>query len=449
MDITRFDLLNPWRVGRKWSSPWVPRECTRELQSWIDEPEVLVVLGARQVGKTSIVLQLVDWLLHVRKVPPEDIFFFNLDQSGFSEFLVDQAAVLQFLKATGDRVRYLFIDEVQRLERPGLLVKGLHDLGLPLKIVLTGSSSLDIRAKTGEPLTGRKQVFRVAPFTFREFVDASGFACPDAGEPRGAWNPYLPDLKRLVEEYVTWGGYPAVVLSGETDKKLRRLDEIFSSYLDKDVAGFLGVRNLSAFRRLVVLLGAQQGGSVNVQELSSTLGISHETVNTYIDHLEQTFVLARVTPWSTNPRTELSRMPKLYFADSGLRRQALGLHSPGLSLPDAGPAVEGVVAAELAHRLTPGTRLHYWRTKAGAEVDFVTGALFPNEAWEVKSAHMVSPRLTRSMRSFLAKYHPGRACVLNMSLWTDVNVGEARVEFLPLSVFLLRRARAAEGTLSS
>ena len=257
MDIRQFELSNPWRVGRPWDVPSIRRRLLSEVIDWMDEPEALILTGARQVGKTSIIYQVISWLLESRGVLPADIYYFNLDTPGVADFVGDTGALLRFLDASGGRRAYVFIDEVQRLGRPGLLVKGLQDLRLPLKFILTGSSALDIRVKTGEALTGRKQVFHVFQLSFAEYLQARGASAVSGPLDGRDADLYLLELNHHLDNYATWGGYPAVVLSGSADKRLARLGEIYVSYLEKDIAGFLRVGNMSAFRRLVVLLGSR------------------------------------------------------------------------------------------------------------------------------------------------------------------------------------------------
>lgn len=438
MDIRQFELSNPWRVGRPWQVPSIKRRLLPEVIDWMDEPEVLVLTGARQVGKTSIVYQLVSWLLESYGVAPADVYYFNLDIPGVADLVGNPASLLRFLEAGSSRRSYVFVDEVQRLERPGLLIKGLQDMRLPLKFILTGSSSLDIRVKTGEALTGRKQVFHVSQLSFDEYLSAKSASVPQGAPDQEDAELYLPELNHHLDRYATYGGYPAVVLSGSDDKRLGRLGEIYRSYLEKDIAGFLRVGNMAGFRRLVTVIAGQQGGLVNIQELAGTLGMHRDTVERYLEHLEQTFVLHRLTPFCRNQRTELSRMPKLYFADPGLRNLAQGMLHLFPDRPDRGQIAEGIVADYLSAKPAPGTSLHFWRTKAKAEVDFVTEASGEMTALEVKAGALARPRISRGFRSFLAKYRPERAFLLNRSLWATVEHEGIIVTVLPLAVFLAR-----------
>ncbi|SPD75892.1 conserved hypothetical protein [uncultured Desulfobacterium sp.] len=453
MDITSFNLSNPWRTGRKWDIPIIERDATAELIKWLDEPEILILAGARQVGKTSILYQLIDRLLKSKLAGPEEIYYFNLDFLAISEFITDQGVFLRFIHAEKGKKTFVFIDEVQRLADPGRFIKSLQDLRLPIKFILTGSFSLDIRTKTQEPLTGRKQVFRIEPLSFSEYLKT----IPDLSS-LPVLNPenyrfYINALNGALYDYGLYGGYPALVLTPDREKKLMRLNELFSSYLEKDIAGFLKVENIPAFRNLTTLLSAQQGGLVNIQELASTLGLHRETVSNYIYYLEETFVVKKLTPFFSNPRTELSKMPKIYFTDPGLRNLAMGNFSELHSRSDAGQILEGIVASHMVQNRSESHRVHYWRTKSGAEVDFVVSAVQPVQGVEVKAGKLKSMTISRGYRSFLSKYTPSHALFLNNTVWDRVEIGERMVEAIPTAVFLLQHTKTegpqGQGTGSS
>ncbi|MCP4578202.1 MAG: ATP-binding protein [Deltaproteobacteria bacterium] len=443
MDITTFNLSNPWRIGRNWDVPHIERNVTRALLKWLDEPEILILSGARQVGKTSVLLQLIDWLIRMGKTGPEAIYFFNLDLAGISEFLEDQGRFLRFLDAERERKIFVFIDEVQRLPQPGIFLKALQDLRLPIKFILTGSSSLDIRTRTHEPLTGRKQVFHVETLSFREYVKTLPSLSSLPPLDRGNYSAYISALNEALSDYAVYGGYPAPALTSGLEKRVLRLNEIFSSYLEKDIAGFLKVENVPAFRKLVMFLSAQQGSLVNVQELASTLSVHRETVGKYIHYLEETFVIKRMTPLFSNPRTEHTKMPKIYFSDAGLRNLAMGNFSDFDTRSDKGEILEGVVAGHMFRNRLLSNRVNFWRTKSGAEMDFVLSGVKPVQAVEVKSGVLKSVTVSRGYRSFLSKYNPEKALILNSSLWSEAEIEGHRVEAVPTAVFLLGLDRAS------
>jgi len=441
MDISTFNLSNPWRTGRKWDVPGIERPVTKKIDKWLDEPEILILSGARQVGKTSILYQLIDRLLRSERAMPDHIYYFNLDLAGISEFLEDQAGFLRFLNAGEEHKIYVFIDEVQRLPDPGIFIKAIQDLRLPLKFILTGSSSLDIRTKTHEALTGRKQVFHIDPLSFSEYIKTIHELSSLPVLDRRNYSLYLGMLNDALRKYTSYGGYPALVLTEEHEKKVLRLNEIFSSYLEKDIAGFLKVDNVNAFRKLVTFLAVQQGGLVNIQELATTLGLHRDTVSKYIYYLEETYVIKRLTPFFSNPRTELSKMPKLYFADAGLRNLAIGAMSNDLTVrADTGQILEGVIVSYVLNNCDLSQRVNYWRTKSGAEVDIVISEANPLQSIEVKSGALKQVKISRGYRSFLNKYSPKKAILLNSTLWSETEIAGCTVELIPASVFMLNQS---------
>jgi len=438
MEITTFNLSNPWRTGKNWDVPGIQRDVTRKLMNWLDEPEILILSGARQVGKTSILYQLIDWLMRSGHVGPDGIYYFNLDLGGISEFLEDQGSFLRFLDAEKGRNIFVFIDEVQRLLDPGIFIKAIQDLRLPIKFILTGSSSLDIRTRTHEPLTGRKQVFHIEALSFSEYVKTVPALSSLPAFEQQNYSIYIGALNDALNDYGLYGGYPAVVLTDDQEKKILRLNEIFSSYLEKDIAGFLKVENIPAFRKLATLLSVQQGGLVNIQELASTLGLHRETITRYIYYLEETFVIKRLTPLFSNPRTELSKMPKIYFADAGLRNLAMGSFSDLRTRSDTGKIIEGIVVSRILRDRILSHRINYWRTKSGAEVDLIISGAKPVQSIEVKSGFLKGVTISRGYRSFLSKYSPKKAILLNSAIWSKRKIAGHTVEAIPTAAFLLR-----------
>jgi len=448
MDITTFNLSNPWRTGRDWDVPGIQRDVTRKLMNWLDEPEILILSGARQVGKTSILYQLIDWLMRSGHVGPDGIYYFNLDLGGISEFLGDQGSFLRFLDAEKGRNIFVFIDEVQRLPDLGIFIKAIQDLRIPIKFILTGSSSLDIRTRTQEPLTGRKQVFHIEALSFSEYVKTVPALSSLPALEQQNYSIYIGALNDALNDYGLYGGYPAVVLTDDPEKKMLRLNEIFSSYLEKDIAGFLKVENIPAFRKLATLLSVQQGGLVNIQELASTLGLHRETITRYIYYLEETFVIKRLTPFFSNPRTELSKMPKIYFADAGLRNLAMGSFSDLRTRSDTGKIIEGIVASHVLRDRILSHRINYWRTKSGAEVDLIISGAKPVQSIEVKSGFLKGVTISRGYRSYLSKYSPKKAILLNSAIWSKREIAGHTVEAIPTAVFLLREPDSDKKSLN-
>lgn len=291
---------------------------------------------------------------------------------------------------------------------------------------------MELKEKIHESLIGRKRIFELPTLTFTEFVN---FKTDYQYEDR------LPDFlsleeertKELLSEYLNFGGYPRVVLAETMDEKQRVIDEIYQSYLERDISYLLRVRKSEAFSNLVKLLAAQIGNLVNFSELSSTTGLTIKTVKDYLWYLQKTFILQKVTPYFRNLRKEITKSPIFYFYDLGLRNYALGIFGGIKESPEIGFLFQNFVFNLLRDnmRTSPAT-IHFWRTKDGAEVDFVIDLGQKQIPIEVKYRELKKPEITRSLRSFVGKYHPQKAFVVNLGLEKTLTVNKTKIHFLPL-----------------
>lgn len=407
----------------------VPREIFQPLLHHLKEEEITIILGARQVGKTTLLRELKEHLQANNIARPEEIQMLNLDLMSDLELLSSQKNFIRFLQAkrVDNRRLYIFVDEVQRLESPGTFFKGIYDLRWPVKFVLTGSSSLEIKAKVQEPLTGRKRIFTVHPFSFREFIQDP--ALSKALDQKEWDSHHLNLLLEKLYEYLVYGGYPRVAVEPRLDQKYQILQEIYSSYIEKDIAGLLKIRRSLQFSRLVSLLASQVGQLVNVAEISNTLDLKQKTIHGYLRALEQTFVCGLVRPFFRNIRKELTKMPKIYFWDNGLRNLPLEAFRSFEQREDRGNLLENFVFSYLM-RKTPN-RVRYWRTKDKSEVDFVLehpqGDIVPIE---VKAQILKRPELPRSLVNFIRRYKPRRAILVNLGLSKIIKTGQTSVHFV-------------------
>jgi len=410
----------------------INREIFPDIARNLPEEEITVITGARQTGKTTILLQLKDYLINNKKVKPSSIKMFNLDLFSDLEGIRTQPDFVRFLREelNKEKFLYVFIDEVQRLENPGKFLKGIYDLKLPLKIVVTGSSSLEMKSKIFESLTGRKRVFNIWPFSFPEYL-----SCYDTGLSKLISGKSLSAIhKRTIFEhlfdFIVYGGYPRVALTGNKEEKIILLNEIYSSYIEKDIVGFIKIKNPLTFSRLVSLLSDQIGGLINLKEVSSTLGINHRTLEHYLSALENTFVIKFVRPFFTNIRKELSKMPKIFFADTGMRNLALKYFAEFRDNRDKGELLENFVLSSLLKK--GNITVNYWRTKDKSEVDFICRDYYGNIIpVEVKASELRKPEIGKGLRSFIEKYKPDRAFLLNISLEEKIRLENTQIEFLP------------------
>src|SRR3989344_4525844 len=376
------------------------------LKAHLENTEISLVLGPRQSGKTTILEKLREDLHNLGK----PTVFLNLDIIEDRLWFSSQHALIELVeRRVGHGRAYVFIDEISRLENAGLFLKGLYDLKSGHKFVVTGAGSLEVKSNIIEPLTGRKQTFYCYPLSFTEFVAYKlGLETADFDEEYSKVTRELATQplkrQRLVDEYVNFGGYPGVVLAQTEEEKNRILREVYLSYLEKDIGLLLHVEKEQAFGNLVKILASQTGNLINRAELSATLGVSEKTVERYLYLLEKTFVIDVVRPFYRNARKELVKSPKIYFVDLGFLYMAQGV-LPTIQRRPVGNVFENACYLRIKE-LDFVRPAQFWRTKSGAEVDFVvvsprTGNLIPVE---VKMSSKGT--FGKSLISFIRAYQP-------------------------------------------
>ncbi|MEW6214917.1 MAG: ATP-binding protein, partial [Nitrospirota bacterium] len=331
---------------------YIERDIFQEVAEHLEKPEITLITGSRQVGKTVLLEQAKDYLLKIKGVSPAFILTYNLDLIQDWEILRDQALFIELLRDRSRKQKiYVFIDEAQKVPEAARFFKGIYDAKINAKLILTGSSSLEFKAKFKETLAGRKRIFQLPPFSFHEFLTAKEKYLADYLKRRRKL--IFIDQKRLLtlfKEYMTFGGYPRIVLSESKEEKRYLLHEIYSSYVEKDAVGFFEIKNKTAYNRLMKLLAAQIGQLINIGELSAHLGIDRGTVERYILALENTFIIKKISPYFKNPRQEIIKAGKIYFLDLGIRNLVLENFVPYDNKTNKGLVLENAVFIEL-HRL--------------------------------------------------------------------------------------------------
>lgn len=394
----------------------VLRSIFPSLLSHLKEKKITVLIGPRQAGKTTLVLQLKEYLIKENDIRPTEVFYFNLDVVSDRLIFQTQTDFIQFIKnriISGKKL-YIFVDEAQRISDAGVFFKGVYDLNLPIKLILTGSTSLEIKAKTIEPLTGRKKLFKLFPLSFSEFISFKDDSLSSFIDKKDKFAQER--LQKYLFTFIISGGYPKVILEEDLSKKIDYLEEIYTSYIEKDVVGFLRVRDSFVFTKLVKILAEEIGGLSNVEMISRELQIKNQTIKNYLSILEDTFIVKRATPFFHSTRTEIRKMPKMYFYDTGLRNFAKDLREFSLKSfkerKDAGVLLENFIFSEMLKSNI--SEVNFWRTKDRAEVDFIVrrkGEIIPIE---VKAARFEKESLSRSFISFLQKYTPKIGIIVNL-----------------------------------
>ncbi len=363
------------------------RLAEQPLQDILAGDKVGVILGARQVGKTTLVEQV---------LAGQGAVFLNFDVE------VDKARFLAAASlAPRDTLRVLgnpavlVIDEAQRLPETSRIIKGWHDARLPGRFLLLGSSSLNLLDQAAESLTGRNRKLVLPPLLFPETLGAQVWYSPDAASDHLRQH-FAPQLRALLMQRLAFGSYPEVVTS---DRPAQLLRELSADYLWKDVLQTGLVKTPGLIKRLLLLLAHQVGSEVSVNELATQLQMARPTVERYLDLLEQTFVIFRLPSFSTNPRKEIAKSQKVFFWDTGIRNALLNAYSTDEFRPDIGNLWESWFIAEVAkHNALLGSpaELFFWRTRAQSGVDLVVKQASGLRAFEVKwSLRRVSGRAFR------------------------------------------------------
>lgn len=331
--------------------------------------QVLILLGSRQVGKTTI----------VKKIFPAGDYF-----------LVDNEPVRKIL-ATYDIETYktlinenaqeIIIDEIHLLENPGRAIKIIYDQLENVRIIITGSSSFHIKNKTGESLAGRKIDYNIYPLTFSEYLNQKGV------EPDLNFNIfekitddkkydqkdrlYKFDMKSILDNVLIYGQYPHLIKNPNDEKYLLNFTD---SLIFKDILELNLIEDKKLAKDLLKLLSFQIGNLVNYSELSNSLKADQRTIKRYIEIFEQSFILFRLYPYSKNKRDEISKAAKIFFYDTGVRNALIGDFSGLESRTDKGALFENFIVSELIKQdsyLDKNSKFYYWRTKQGSEIDVV------------------------------------------------------------------------------
>ncbi len=404
----------------------IRRDNYNEVERSLKKKEITILIGARQVGKTTLLRKLMQDIAQKGELA----VYFNLDIENDAAYTETQNKLLSKIRLEfGDKAGYVFIDEIQQKKDAGRFLKGIYDMDLPFKFVVTGSGSLQLKEKIGEALTGRKHLLHMETVSFREFVnyktDYKYNSRLDA-----FFSVEKEKTRTYLNEYLIYGGYPKLVASPDVQTKLEVINEVFTSYLSKDISYLLGVRSIDKFIKLIKLLAIQCGGIVNLSNLASDAGISVDTLKNYLWYAEQTFIISMLRPYFTNAKKELTKSPVIYFNDQGMLNFAGGnLGKPNFN--------QGFVFQNFVYNLlkvkfqTPVNPVNHWRSKDKAEVDFVvhdSGSIIP---LEVKFSNLKNTTISRSMRSFISHYKPERAWIVNLSLESEMVLDDTTVRFLP------------------
>lgn len=404
----------------------VDRNIFPEIISDLELRKIQILIGTRQVGKTTI-LNLVEKFLIKTKT---QILKVNLENPEYFKIFQSHQKILDYLKVSGFDLHkkiYILLDEFQSLIGIDRIMKLFFDEQPNIKIIATGSSSLLVNRDIKEGLTGRCFFYHIFHFDFLEFART---------KPNKfvfnmlEMNKYLETdtIQSSLDEYLFWGGYPEIILQASVDLKNKLFKNIYSSYIQKDINIFLKKNSIPKFTEFVELLASQIGSLVNVNTFSRTLGVSNYNLENYIFTLEQTFMVKFIAPFCRNKTKEIRKMKKVYFFDLGLRNYVLKIQS----LPfNCGNLAENFAFIELFRN--HDYSIKYWRTRQGSEIDFILEYDQKIIPVEVKYQNNINTKIVpANIKAFMNYYEVEKVFILTKNQENRIVYKEKEVIFLPL-----------------
>ncbi len=350
-------------------------------KKYLENNEILLLIGARQAGKTTILKLLQEEI----KTQKGKTFFLNLEDPDYLSLLNQSPKKLfQIFPINLQTRTFVFVDEVQYLNNPTNFLKYLYDeYRGKIKLIVSGSSAFYLDKKFKDSLAGRKIILPVRTLSFRELLLFKGeerlfkllpvkFDSKNYKLEKQLTLSEKEKIQKYFNEFLIFGGYPRVVLSSSYAEKINVLQDIAYSYIKKDIYE-ANIRQDETFYRLFKILASQIGGLVNVNELANSLGVSRKAIESYLYVMQKSFHINFVRPFYTNMRKELRRMAKVFFYDLGLRNFFVNNFNSPLLRMDKGQLLENAVFRQLAERsgVLTNEEIKYWRTQTRVEIDFI------------------------------------------------------------------------------
>ena len=330
-------------------SMYIPQRQLANLKEAVRPGKVVVIYGARRVGKTTLLKRFLESI-------DEEVLFVNGDDMIVRQYLESQSTE-KLLDFVGNH-SLLVVDEAQYVRQIGLNLKIIVDNLPTIRIIATGSSSFDLAKDIGEPLTGRKRVLKLLPLAQMEITEIE--------------KPH--ETRAHLEARLIYGAYPEVVLLRGNTEREEYLRELLSSYLFKDILQLEGIRHADKLERLIQLLAFQIGKEVSLTELGRQLGMSKNTVERYLDLLEKVFIIYRRTGFSRNLRKEITKNQRYYFYDNGIRNALINNFNPLGIRDDIGALWENYLITERLKKqeyLRQSVNAYFWRTYDKKEIDLI------------------------------------------------------------------------------
>lgn len=390
----------------------IKRNLLVKLNKYLYNEEFIAILGARQVGKTTLMTKLYDSITESKDfITFEDVSILNLFENDFDTFV----------KLYVSPNKFLFIDEFQYAIEGGKKLKQLYDT-TDIKIIISGSSTTNLSIHGLSYLVGRILIFELNHVAFDEFIDfKNNKLLSILAEPKTNSNIKLFD--ELLDEYLIYGGYPKIITSDQEQKEFL-LKNILNTFLLKEIKEILNYKNIFEFEKLLTYLSINNSQIINKLSIAKDLDLSLYKINEIIKVLEQTYVLKLITPFHTQQSKELIKSPKSYLLDQGLRNSLINNFNAINLRQDLGAIYEHFIFYQL---IIKGYDLKFWNYRNSYEVDFIIqkdGKLIPIE---VKSK---IKGLTKSMKAFIDKYDPDIFYVFNKDFISQITYKNTNILFV-------------------
>lgn len=428
-----------------------PRDLIKNIVPFLRRREFIAVVGPRQSGKTVFLEILKAYLYEKLKVKKGMIQIITFeDRKLLAQFEADPVTFIQsYMPIDTPGTFYLMMDEFQYAEEGGQKLKLIYDTVKNVKIIITGSASLDIKAQIGKFMVGRVLTFYLYPFNFGEFLRTRDYRLEKiyrqnnekitkwlfGGKAfkikRGA-DIFMEEIIKLYEEFCVWGGYPAVILSKNKEERKKVLADIYNNYILKDIKTLLELATENKLYRLSQYIATQIGNITVYQNLAQASDLDFRNLKKHLNILGETFICKEIKPFFRNRQKELSKNPKIFFLDMGFRNNLIENMSGLDKRTDTGAIVENSIFIRLNELYKDIAKINFWRTKAGAEVDFmleIKGELIPVE---VKYSNFDTEKISKSLASFIDSFNPKYTVVLTKNYWGSTKRNRTRIIFIPV-----------------
>lgn len=383
----------------------VERQVFNQLLEELENQKVLILQGARQVGKTSLMEELEAAVLNEDK----QCQFFNLELPKDSLFFAQ--GVQDLYEQLTKNTDYLFIDEFHYLENATQLFKAIYDdRKVKTKVIASGSSALEMHKHLKESLVGRKKQYQIYPLSFTE----------------------LQQTKKSFAWFLNFGGYPELIHIRSKNDQIAYLEDVVRTYIMKDIKALIDEENISAFNAILFALAHNQGQVISINTLANDYRLSHSTVDRYLDILSQTYILHKIPSYSKNLSNELKKSKKYYFYDMGIRNSLINNFDEVKKRKDKGSLYEQYVCNFLIANAPANAELRFWRTRNDDEIDFVYLKNNKPYIFEVKSK-LRHAKIPAAMETFINNYRDLQAAyVINENIEVDLEYKGVIVHFIKI-----------------